>query len=1475
MRNIVRILIILLFSMVLTRMGFTREYQFGNYKSTNSIKSTAAGCGAPSGFRFLEVNNVRTRINTGGDMWWDLPGGIGSQYFVPANSSTTSMFSGSLWIGGLDINNQLKLAALRYRQDGQDYWTGPLTIDGTAAIDEETCSEWDKFFRMNREEIDEFIQHTDPETGVFIPSPDYQIPNWMSKDEYPAHGDISKGQSYYMAPFKDADGDGAYNPESGDYPYYDVTNELCPLNYAGDPTYIPAPTMESELYENYFGGILVDQVLKGDETLWWVFNDKGNFHTETGGAAIGMEIRAQAFAFSTNDEINNMTFYSYEIINRSTYELTQTYFSPWADTDLGYAYNDYVGCDVERGLGYCYNGTPVDDGGPEAYGEQPPAVGVDFFQGPYMDPDSSDNPSYRGDGLLGPSYDGNCGIVNAHGTEVTLDYGYGDTISGTFKVRREAINGVNFGNGIVDDERYGMRRFVYHNNGGANYMSDPSTAPEHYNFLRGIWKDNTQMMYGGNAHVSSGAAGPECEFMFPGDSDPCNWGTAGIPPGGGLNTEGNYWTEETVGNNPWDRRFMQSAGPFTLKPGAVNYITFGVPWARAVSGGPWASVELLRTVDDKCQALFDNCFKVINGPDAPDLTFNELENELVVYITNSAASNNFVEGYEELDPLIKAQTPDSLVGTPLEYDAYYRFEGYQIFQLKDATVTLSESRYDLNKVRLVAQFDVQNGVGQIVNYKYDQSIGANVPVIEVIGGDNGIQHVFRLSEDAFATDDRALVNFRQYYYSAIAYGYNNFKEYDQTLPSQLDGQKKPYLAGRKNIQLYTGIPNKPINGIQANSNFGDGPKITRIEGQGNGRRILEFSDKTIEELLAKPPAGITADGDTIKYGDDNYPMVYEPEYKQNYGPVEIKVIDPLNVKKANYQLKFDTTFYHYTYTNLTGTEGLVPGADTAGIKYAKKWSLYEVFDDKDPVFISNSDIGTNVNYEQLFPELGLSVNFKPIFEPGIYKIGETISITPYGVDTINVNVVLATNNGLIESSIEYADSSRQWLGGVQDFDVTGRFRSYNWIRSGTNFNQTGDDDWETQIKTHDPEEAYEAIASGTWAPYFMCSTNAENQDENGAALNNISKSKSGGLKKIASVDIVMTPDKSKWTRSPVIEMCSDEILSEGGAERFKLRKAPSVDKDGNKSGWPAQTEYTLDPNDPNYILSYGMGWFPGYAINLETGERLNIMFGEDSYLVGENGRDMLFNPTSNQVSNPMGSILFGGKHYVYVMRSAEIHDSFGSGTQIDFSFPAYDAGFAIAHTIDTIPVGPLTNVYLPYVFSSTMYVGYPLSVPNVEWLSNDVKIRIRIGKPYDKYYNEQTDRESTNNHYPMYGFSTDEIATSYYNAERAIKDNELISVVPNPYYAFSTYETVPLDNRIKITNLPEKCAISIYNISGTRIRSFTKDDPVTFIDWDLKNHAGIPIAGGVYIIHVKDETTGEETVVKWFGSLRIEDFEQF
>jgi hypothetical protein len=63
-------------------------------------------------------------------------------------------------------------------------------------------------------------------------------------------------------------------------------------------------------------------------------------------------------------------------------------------------------------------------------------------------------------------------------------------------------------------------------------------------------------------------------------------------------------------------------------------------------------------------------------------------------------------------------------------------------------------------------------------------------------------------------------------------------------------------------------------------------------------------------------------------------------------------------------------------------------------------------------------------------------------------------------------------------------------------------------------------------------------------------------------------------------------------------------------------------------------------------------------------------------------------------------------------------------------------------------------------------------------------------------------------------------------------------------------------------------------MNGTLIRRFTKDDPATIIEWDLKNYAGIPISGGMYLVHIEAPGIGEKTV-KWFGSLRPLDLNAF
>jgi hypothetical protein len=163
-------------------------------------------------------------------------------------------------------------------------------------------------------------------------------------------------------------------------------------------------------------------------------------------------------------------------------------------------------------------------------------------------------------------------------------------------------------------------------------------------------------------------------------------------------------------------------------------------------------------------------------------------------------------------------------------------------------------------------------------------------------------------------------------------------------------------------------------------------------------------------------------------------------------------------------------------------------------------------------------------------------------------------------------------------------------------------------------------------------------------------------------------------------------------------------------------------------------------------------------------------------------------------------------------------------------------------------------------------------------IPNDARVSLRVRKPYAKYspiqrdYNDFSTAE--NNWNPLYRFTTRDVATITDNRPMLSSLLDEINIVPNPYYAYSAYETNKLDNRVKVTNLPEVCTVSIYNLTGTLIRQYQKADPLTSLDWDLKNQVNVPIAGGVYIIHVEVPGVGEK-ILKWFGVLRPTDLDNF
>ncbi|MGB1040286.1 MAG: hypothetical protein ACPGVD_05395, partial [Flavobacteriales bacterium] len=223
--------------------------------NANQIAARSSNCAPATQNRVLEFNNASAYIENSGLLWYNRSLGRAS-YIIPKDAGTSPIYAGGLWMGGVDPTGQLKLAAIRFRNQGNDYWPGPLTVDhsyklknnqkpyGNAETSQEECSKWDKFYVISRKEV---ALHR---AWIANPSdyPDYTIPK--SIKEWPAHG--NSNQDRYIAPFFDSDNDGTYDPEKGDYPHY---------HFEEDEEYNCRSTRDIRLF--------------GDKTIWWIFNDKG------------------------------------------------------------------------------------------------------------------------------------------------------------------------------------------------------------------------------------------------------------------------------------------------------------------------------------------------------------------------------------------------------------------------------------------------------------------------------------------------------------------------------------------------------------------------------------------------------------------------------------------------------------------------------------------------------------------------------------------------------------------------------------------------------------------------------------------------------------------------------------------------------------------------------------------------------------------------------------------------------------------------------------------------------------------------------------------------------------------------------------------------------------------------------------------------------------------------------------------------
>ena len=205
--------------------------------------------------------------------------------------------------------------------------------------------------------------------------------------------------------------------------------------------------------------------LTGDQMLWWVMNDAGGEHLQPGSDTppIGMEVRASVFGFDRpRSPMSNVSFYRYVLHYKGDAPFENAYFGFYADPDLGFFLDDYVGSDSTLHLAYVYNSDDLDerDGG---YGAAPPAAGYTFLRTAPADADGRDNDR----------------------------------------------------DGAVDEpgEMLGLTSFMYFNSGGCR-RCEPYTGPAYYNIMQARWKGGKPLTQGGNGYDFSDIP---TKFMFSGD----------------------------------------------------------------------------------------------------------------------------------------------------------------------------------------------------------------------------------------------------------------------------------------------------------------------------------------------------------------------------------------------------------------------------------------------------------------------------------------------------------------------------------------------------------------------------------------------------------------------------------------------------------------------------------------------------------------------------------------------------------------------------------------------------------------------------------------------------------------------------------------------------------------------------------------------------------------------------------------------
>lgn len=257
-------------------------------------------------FDYLDVNNIKARVNSNGLLFNDPVNGLPS-FEAPINSSHHSFFSSGLWIGGKDINDSI-FTSIQQTGLNDDFQPGPVMDTNNYSSQ---ANLWNRVWKINLSDINYHIANY-TNVGYIAPQ---SILDW------PANGNISLGQNQFLAPYADVNNNSTYDPLNGDYP-----------------------------------------LIRGDQCVYFIFNDETPHNLSTS-RSMGIEIRGMLYAFNCPQDsaLMNSVFLNLDMRNVRSQLFFNAYASLSNDIDVGCPLDDFIGTDVQRGTIYGYNGDPIDE----------------------------------------------------------------------------------------------------------------------------------------------------------------------------------------------------------------------------------------------------------------------------------------------------------------------------------------------------------------------------------------------------------------------------------------------------------------------------------------------------------------------------------------------------------------------------------------------------------------------------------------------------------------------------------------------------------------------------------------------------------------------------------------------------------------------------------------------------------------------------------------------------------------------------------------------------------------------------------------------------------------------------------------------------------------------------------------------------------------------------------------------------------